>query len=85
MWHSRSRKKATANSESALRSEIVPLIMLQPDVLNLICEKLSVKDLLLCSLVCRVFLRTIDANITTFFNQSLRWWSILEAPQYLDL
>jgi hypothetical protein len=69
---------------SALRSEIVPAIMLQQDVLNLICEKLSVNDLLLGSRVCRVFLRTIDANITTFFNQSLRWWSIFEATHHSD-
>jgi hypothetical protein len=84
MWHSRGRKKARKNAVSAPRSEIVPAIMLQHDVLNLICEKLSVNDLLLCSLVCRVFLRTIDANFTTYFNQSLRWWSICEATHYSD-
>jgi hypothetical protein len=84
MSHSRCRKKGRTNPVSALRSEIVPAIMLQQDVLNLICEKLSVNDLLLCSLVCRVFLRTIDANIKTFFNKSLRWWSIFEATYYND-
>jgi hypothetical protein len=60
-------------------SVIVPSIMLQQDIMTQILEKLEVKELLLCSLVCRVFLRRIDANMTTFFNKSLRWWSVYDA------
>jgi hypothetical protein len=53
--------------------------MLQPDVLNLLCQQMSVKELLMCSLVCPLFRRTIDANYTTFFNKTLRWWSCFNA------
>ena len=59
-------------------SGIVPVIMMQQDVMNLILEKLEVKELLLCSLVCRVFLRTIDANHRSLFNKNLRWWSFCD-------
>lgn len=60
-------------------SVLVPSIMLQQDIMQQILEKLEVKELLLCSLVCRVFKHRIDANITTFFNRSLRWWSVYDA------
>jgi hypothetical protein len=74
-----SSRKKTITKQAASQTEMVPAIMLQQDVLNLICEKLSVVDLLLCSMVCRGFMRTIDANMTTFFNKSLRWWSVFDA------
>jgi len=57
-------------------SSIVPAIMLEWDILSLILDKVDTKQILLCSLVCRSFLRHIDSLHTTYFNNSLRWWSV---------
>ena len=81
-WSSK-KKQQTLDVQRATcihgSSIIIPVIMLQQDIMTLILEKLGVKELLLCSLVCRGFLRTIDANNRSLFNQSLRWWSLYDA------
>jgi hypothetical protein len=79
MRAARGKMKQLKLSFASAPSAIVPGIMLQQDIMNLILEKLEVKELLLCSLVCRTFLRNIDRNLTGFFNKTLRWWSVYDA------
>jgi len=65
-------------------SSVVPAIMLNWDFLSLILEKLHVKQILLCSMVCRSFLRHIDSLNTTYFNNNLRWWSVYGHVEHED-
>lgn len=55
------------------------------DVMELLFEQLTVKQLLLSSMVCRAFLRHIDANKTSYFNKFLRWWCVYNASASNDL
>lgn len=56
----------------------VTQILQNTDILNMIFENLHVKNLFMCSLVCRVLLQQIDCN-PQYFQKFLRWWSIYDA------
>ena len=60
-------------------STLVPTIMQQQDVFSLLIELLDVQDLLVCSMVSKVFLRAIDSSKKSNFQQYLRFWCLSDA------
>jgi hypothetical protein len=60
-------------------STLVPTIMQQQDVLSLLIEILDVQDLLVCSMVSKVFLLAIDSSKKSNFQQYLRFWCLSDA------
>jgi hypothetical protein len=64
--HKRNQLKKTEHNGSGkiCVSTLVPTIMQQQDVLSLLIEILDVQDLLVCSMVSKVFLRAIDSSKT---------------------
>ena len=65
-------------------SLIIPAMMLDCDFLSLLLDKLHVKQILVCSMVCRSFLRHIDSLHTPYFNNNLRWWSVYGHVEHED-
>jgi len=65
------------HSGDALRMQTIPpnpeSILLQPDIIVLVCRRLQVIDLLRCSMVCRVFCATIDESLSACFQRHLCW------------
>ncbi len=78
---SKSKFSRTQTHKSIIisQSKLVPSIMQQQDVLNLIIEKLEVQQLLLCSMVSKVFLRAIDSSKKSSFNKYLRFWCLSDS------
>jgi hypothetical protein len=70
-------KKELKNKKQAT-FVFVTQILQNSDILNMIFENLHVKNLFMCSLVCRVLLQQIDLN-PKYFQKFLRWWSIYDA------
>ena len=71
----RNQHKSREISPSKLGAKIIQ----QQDVLNLIIEKLDIEQLLLCSLVCKEFLKAIDSTKHSSFNKYLRFWSLSDS------
>ena len=62
------------------RKDLLGTILLDKDLCSMVLSYLTVKELLLASMVCRSFMETIDASKNSPFNCQLRWWGNFSSP-----